>query len=96
MSNLAGAVYVIAATGRSGMPLCQSLLADDVPFIPIVPDSSIASGGALNGIIEGAFRQRYPDIHASASVAAYCGVACSVQSPCWRRRLEGEIDHRPH
>jgi hypothetical protein len=37
-------------------------LADDVPFIPIVRDLGIASGGALNGIIKGAFRRRYPNI----------------------------------
>src|SRR5277367_4923261 len=38
MSNNGTAVHVIGASGRSGRALCQSLLADGVPIVPVVRD----------------------------------------------------------
>ena len=36
MSNTVTPVHIIGASGRSGATLCRSLLADGVPFIPVV------------------------------------------------------------
>src|SRR4051812_18765895 len=33
-------VHIIGASGRSGVALCQSLLADQAPFFPIVRDAA--------------------------------------------------------
>jgi uncharacterized protein YbjT (DUF2867 family) len=44
MPNDGIAVHVIGASGRSGGALCQSLLADGVPIVPIVRDPSKWAG----------------------------------------------------
>ncbi len=62
-------VHVIGASGRSGAALCRSLLADGVPFVPIVRDAArwAATGlpgaprvadltGPLRAALEGAVR----------------------------------------
>ena len=33
-------VHIIGASGRSGVALCRSLAADDVPFVPVVRDAA--------------------------------------------------------
>ncbi|MEJ0017144.1 MAG: NADH-ubiquinone oxidoreductase [Acetobacteraceae bacterium] len=33
-------VHIIAASGRSGLALCRALLADDVPFVPVVRNAA--------------------------------------------------------
>jgi len=37
---MASQVHIIGASGRSGLALCRSLLADDVPFVPVVRDAA--------------------------------------------------------
>jgi len=46
MSNHHATVHIVGASGRTGVALCRSLLADSVPFVPVVrnADSWAATG----------------------------------------------------
>src|SRR5580700_11162641 len=42
-----GAVHVIGASGRSGVPLCRALAADGVAVVPVVRDSAKWRAGGI-------------------------------------------------
>jgi len=44
-----GAVHVIGASGRSGTALCQSLLTDAVPYVPVVRNAARWAAAGLPG-----------------------------------------------
>lgn len=57
-------VHVIGASGRSGQALCRSLLADAIPFVPVVRDLDRWEATALPG------EPRQTDLRAPAALAA--------------------------
>ena len=46
---MSGAIHVIGASGRSGTALCRSLLADAVPYVPVVRSASRWAATGLPG-----------------------------------------------
>ncbi len=46
---MSGAIHVIGASGRSGAALCRSLLADAVPYVPVVRSESRWAAAGLPG-----------------------------------------------
>ncbi len=46
---MSGAIHVIGASGRSGTALCRSLLADAVPYVPIVRSAARWAATGLPG-----------------------------------------------
>ncbi len=46
---MSGAIHVIGASGRSGTALCRSLLADAVPYVPVVRSESRWAAVGLPG-----------------------------------------------
>ncbi|WP_158924652.1 NAD(P)H-binding protein [Acidisphaera sp. S103] len=67
-------VYVIGASGRSGLALCQSLLADDIPVVPVVRDPAKWAATDLPG------EPRQADLRAPAALAQALAGATRIVS----------------
>jgi uncharacterized protein YbjT (DUF2867 family) len=77
-------VFVIAATGRSGLSLCRSLLADGIAVVPVVRDPSKWAATGLAGT------PRQADLRQTDALAAALAGATRVVS-CAHARHAGAI-----
>ena len=72
-------VHVIGASGRSGLALCRSLLADRIPLVAVVRDPAKWLAMDLAGTVRQA-DLRAPDALRAALVGAACVVSCAHAS----------------
>ncbi|HME26395.1 MAG TPA: NAD(P)H-binding protein [Acetobacteraceae bacterium] len=80
---MAPQVHIIGASGRSGVALCRSLLADGVPFVPVVRDPArwAASGiGVTARIADLTDAARLRDTLADATRIVSCAHARHTQA----------------
>ncbi len=84
-------VHVIGASGRSGLALCRSLLADGVPVVPVVRDAArwAAAGLGLAGT------PRLADLTDPASLAAALGDASRIVSGAHARHTPAILAAAP-
>ncbi len=70
------AVHVVGASGRSGLALCRSLLADGVPVVPVVRDPAKWEAAGLSGSPSRA-DLRHPEALREALAGATRIVSCA-------------------
>jgi uncharacterized protein YbjT (DUF2867 family) len=73
---MTNAVHVVGASGRSGLALCRSLLADGVPVVPVVRDPGKWEAAGLPGTARQA-DLRQPDALREALAGATRIVSCA-------------------
>jgi len=80
---------VIGASGRSGAAVCRSLLADGVPFVPVVRDRARWAATGLPG------EPRVADLETGGLAAALAGAA-RVASCAHARHIPAILDAAPN
>jgi uncharacterized protein YbjT (DUF2867 family) len=81
-------VYVIGASGRSGTALCRSLLADGVPYVPVVRNAARWAAAGLPG------EPRFADLK-SSSLRAALGDAVRIVSCAHARHIPAILAAAP-
>ena len=89
MSNHHTTVHIIGASGRTGVALCRSLLADAVPFVPVVRN---ADTWAASGI---AAAPRIADLTDAASLRAALAGATHIVCCAHATHAGAVIDAAP-
>ena len=84
-----GAIHVIGASGRSGTALCRSLLADAVPYVPVVRNAARWAAAGLPGM------PKVADLK-HASLAAVLAEATRVVSCAHARHIPAILAAAPN
>jgi nucleoside-diphosphate-sugar epimerase len=82
-------VHVIGASGRSGLALCRSLLADGVPVVPVVRNPANWAASGLPG------QPRQADLRASDALCAALAGATQIVSCAHARHTTAIIAAAP-
>jgi uncharacterized protein YbjT (DUF2867 family) len=82
-------VHVIGASGRSGLALCQSLLADGIPVVPVVRNPAKWAACGLAGEV------RLADLRAPAALGAALAGATRIVSCAHARHAAAIISAAP-